>query len=555
MKWGPSITPHFVLMLSPQKKMNEYVQEWKEDNPYESRTYWTGPNDIITVPASETNNRASWEHDAAYAKYENPYTGSVPEDIDWIKNVSPWDPTSYVGAGVFALKSLLPAAKLKPPRESKRKMSRKRSGKFEDYARNKRNQNQQVIVHPEAGPGGHVRAVRARESYKNFYAGKVGGGRSRSQFNVRRMQKRVNRFKNSRKRSSSSRPKFGGKLRRKGYRRKRYGGKRSRNGVRKAIKTLMQRTRSLPTFSKRSTELEWQGGSAGSVGKWRYRCVDNMASTGTAVGTVTQHSMGWNMYRPFELAVTYCYGSGPIGGERYYFTNRRMTTLFQSPTNTPTFVEVYLLKCKFHCDQTDARGNVLAALNRGVTSGTAFNPGAETQLTYSAGGTVAYTPYQAYCDGILSYNPFKDRDMYKQGWTIKKKWKFVLGPLGSKSITLASKKKFRFDPESYASTEAGPGSPVVSTSDITPMARVMLVRWHGFNQLSTAASPGDEILKSNTSNDPLIVRRWHHFEMYKQDVSYNVTGSTVYSTFAETTNSNLVSYGPYNPGLAPGAVA
>lgn len=96
---------------------------WKEKNPWDANRAWAGPNEIQTVYTQPKTNRASWEHDAAYANYKNPYTGFVKEDLNWMKDVGQ-GPLEYLGTTFFKAKSLLSPSEFIHSEESNESMVR-----------------------------------------------------------------------------------------------------------------------------------------------------------------------------------------------------------------------------------------------------------------------------------------------------------------------------------------------------------------------------------------------------------------------------------------------
>jgi len=331
----------------------QLIDEWKEYNPYDPNQYYTGPNDIITVPSGEQNNLLSYNHDASYVPYENPHLGSVPSDLDWIRGADPMDPTTIVGIGVFAAKGLLPRARLKKQtgtggpvvKEPPYKRHLRKVGKggmeledeFNDGDWSKWSQSAKKKFRMSAipsfinNPRGRVKGYNARHplkrSFRKLHGKRMAGFKRKGRRSFRKAGKRRRFLKKGRR---VRRRRFGKSLRRLGRR----------------IKRVARKLQRAPTLEVRRYTCSLAGGSGGVPGKWMYRNVDNMFTSyvDSDPDVPVNVGMGWNYSLPFRSCVKALYGAYPTTNSLFHFTRRKMCTLIQAPSTTPTFVEVYLLK-------------------------------------------------------------------------------------------------------------------------------------------------------------------------------------------------------------------
>jgi hypothetical protein len=356
--------------------------------------------------------------------------------------------------------------------------------------------------------------------------------------------------KSQRSRKLNPRLRYGRRRGRFGKLRKRFrrgGSRRLISKLFKKVKKVAKRVSTMPHLEVRKYQREFSGNSVGAANNWMYRVVDNMFNFVTgSPATVYNDNQGWNFFYPLASAISAIYGTGPLEDTRYYFIDRKMSTLFQAPTNTPTFVEVYLLKPKFRGVMSSQYNPLVQGL-QGTTGNTTGNPiVSSTPYNYVAGQAGAETS-NSYAYSDLNYNPFYDRPNMKDRFKIVKRWKFVLGPASSKVITLRSKKRFAFKPSLYSASATGTtdiqGNVISSFVDVTPSSRVMVARWHGFNCIDPTNQDTD-VWQSATqpraglTGDPLLVRRWFDFKLYKEDVTVPVT-ALLTSTEHTTTKANI----------------
>jgi len=163
------------------------------------------------------------------------------------------------------------------------------------------------------------------------------------------------------------------------------------------------------------------------------------------------------------------------------------------------------------------------------------------------------------------------KDRYK----VTKKFKFILGPTSSKIITLKSKKRYVFRPGNYDSgNSVGTGgdgnfaasvapslAPITPNSntaagvgtgmDFIPSSRIMIVRWHGFQCLSNEGANADGQLQVGVTQDPIMIRRWFNFSLYRKDTAVQVYGQDSAAGYEEPTKGDLRYFGPYNPAVTP----
>lgn len=545
--------------------MTSYEEDWKEANPYNSRRYWTGPNDLFTVPTTEQTNKVSYAHDTVYSKYENPHFGSVPEDWDWIEQANPLDPAYWIGAPFFALKSMLPRAKLKEAQKEMSEPPRKRSKSYRSVLRaprHMRDDPQPVTPAPRTNPDAdhafqlarerafrgaisrawhaarfqRYGAIHSASGYgsvvqqlqdRNVRAPVRGLGAQNvrvHKLNGRRMARTKRKFSRSKRSRRSHRKRFKGRSGGRKFGRRRF--KSSIKRVYRKIRKLAGRINRAGLLSPRYVSKQLAGGSVGAVNRWMYRVVDNMFFFTDAQPANFNYDLAWNGYNLFATAIGAVYGNVPLASDTYHFTYREMSTMFQSPTNTPTFVEVYLLKPKKYVAlDEDSTTHPLILADQGTTANTVYNEGSEDPYTFTQGASPAQI-INGYGTSAIYYNPFTDRNNMKDRFKVKKVWKFTLGPQSSKVITLKSKKKFVFRPTLYGgfvghADEAGSAMSSVNNPNVSN-GRIMVVRWHGSNQGATADADVYQgtRLKAGLTGDPLIVRRWIKFGLYKMDVPY-----------------------------------
>jgi len=129
--------------------------------------------------------------------------------------------------------------------------------------------------------------------------------------------------------------------------------------------------------------------------------------------------------------------------------------------------------------------------------------------------------------------------------------------MSTKIITLKSKKKWRLRATDFLKSDStlGVGNNIVA-ADMVPVntsSRIMIIRWHGFNQIGTDTTANNYLLlNSGMSADPIIMRRWFKFTMYKQDTAAQVNGTSVVTSYTTAANADLLSYSAFNAGVRPG---
>lgn len=305
----------------------------------------------------------------------------------------------------------------------------------------------------------------------------------------------------------------------------------STKALSRGLRKLSRKVAHLPTLQTRKWSMEWAVAKPGVVNQWAYYNVDNMnySDNGTVIDAFSC-GLGWNYFYTLYAAAYQIKGAAPVTGDRLVFTKRKMSTLFQSPTATPTFVEVYLLKPKVAFNYFVGRTTGMDPLNLadvGTLASSSSNPGDIHPYTYNSGTSIGGA-YNSYAQSLIMYNPFYDRNNMKDRFKVVKKWKFVLGPTTSKVITLRSNKKFYFRPsmfDSAASTSMGgtltpyPIGSTGSAFDCVSSSRIMIVRWHGFSAIDETSAAVFGSRYTGMTQDPLVVRRWYHSEGYRVDDS------------------------------------
>jgi len=323
------------------------------------------------------------------------------------------------------------------------------------------------------------------------------------------------------------------------------------------IKKIAHRISVLPTLSVRKAHFQYNGGAVGSANCWHYRVLDNMFTKfNGATSAPTFGALGWNFYDPLATAIYQIYGAYGLIDELFVFTKRKMSTMIVAPTNTPTFVEVFILKPKVAGSLNLSVGsNPLFLADMGTGANTANNaadnPGVQDPYEPFAGsGSGAGLPNNgllAFANGEYGYNPFTDHRRMKGRWKVVKKHKFILGPNESKTIVMQSKKRYNFKPiEYYNGTSYSEGTNVSTDYyQYTPSSRVMVIRWHGSVVASSVASESGSNgqIKQATTGDPVLVRRWFEFELYKKDIARDVFAYNQPTQMIESTRSNMTAFG------------
>lgn len=559
-------------------------------NEYDDQQGYVGPG-IFHVPRSlisREENYEGYKHDYSNS-YQNlgfhAYTNYNQGDADWqVKG-----PYTALAKLVWEYKKLMlphSGEKLSGTRNVRpiKKMSRNVEDEWYDFLVD----NEPHLIGSKRRGGDQPLSVKRRggsnaENAAHLaYLTRLARRRKRKghKVNVRRMARGKRKYGTGKKKGRLSR-----RLGKKGLRRKRVGRRRvyGRGGSKRlwrAIKKVASKLKRVNALTPRNVSIEFSAGHVGIENKWTYINVDNLFAQYETVGSPATAeypltgtaSVGWNQFTPMQTACAQIYGNYPYTNDQYVFNYRSMKTLIQAPTNTPTFVEVYLLK-PLRAEKS-GEGNIsnpIVHFDIGASSSSDMNPGYTAAYGLNAPGGI-FSYYKTFGNSLISYNPLEDKQLLKQRFKVTKKWKFTLGPMGSKLITIKSKKRYMFRPAefSYSSqTEVDRGSPsgkqclsgyidpadlgadIQACVDYSPSSRIMIMRWHGWNTISSAASSNNGILKTGISGDPICVRRWFDFGLYKMDASYDIDAFTRYNTYEETTKTNLVSFQLSNPQQTP----
>jgi len=558
------------------------------DEKYDDTMGYVGPG-VLHVPRGLINTAENYEgykHDfsESYTKLgSHAYWLYNQADKDW-EVKGPW---TTIGAYAWLYKKLmLPhTAKVSGKENSQNNMKRRLTKASSSqpkrllnmrrfFNRGKANMKHHQALQAAMDTRGDVRTPPATVSpavYRQRLAALPAGHfLKRSLLNVGRMARSTRKNKYGRKKGrlfgkSRKARSARGRFRRRVNRRVGGGTRR----IWRAIKKVSMRMKKVNQLIPRNVNFEYQGGHIGVLNAWTYYCPDNGFVTPNLVGedgyvTNGTGALGWNMFTPFYNACSQINNARPYANDEYNFNYRSMKTLIQAPTNTPTFVEVFLLKPN--------RAGYLGAANLDNPI-YQFEVGSDALTTANPGNNKAYTKvtapitqYQAYGHSLIAYNPMQDKNVTKQRFKVTKKWKFILGPMGSKLINIKSKKRFIFRPSAYSVTQSSlvntletiPG--YVDPADITGKqacmdyntdSRIMIIRWHGWNTLSNDTSTNNGQLQTGMSADPIIVRRWFDFSAYKMDSNVEIDGFTRLSQNLETTPADLVVFPPYNTGQIP----
>lgn len=505
---------------------------------YDDTQGYLGPG-VFHVPRkfiSKEENKEAYKHDYSnsYQKLGNHAYWMYNEgDKNW-KVKGPW---TAMGSLVWEYKK-----HMLPHTDSKRMRAVKRAKKEEDSnAMTVYNSVPPPLERPiyRARRGDRIQAWQLHNTNPQVY----GTGMQGTKRKARTFKKKGG----LRRRTTRSRYR-GGKRRLRQFRR---GG--SLSGVYRKLKRINHRLSVVPALSKRRVHLQFSGGSTGSTNNWQYRVVDNMFSVHMgAENDPDVYGYGWNFFKPFYDAVLQVYGTAALLGNRYSFNNRVMKTVFVSPSNTPTWVEVFLLKPKRSGQIRKLNAeHPLSLADTGTTSSTGANPGGVDPYTViGAGGTDTNNGVLGFANGLLGYNPFTDKQNMKDRWSIAKKWKFILGPNGSKVITVRSNKRFDYRPASYyngTSTSQDLAFDRTSAFDYIKSSRPMIVRWHGAMVVADTASltSYNGAILQGTSADVLLVKRWFEFDLFKQDTAVDIYGYSAPSESVLTTDTrtNYAAFG------------